>query len=118
MREIVQEGALVLREVAEPVPEDLFGGVTLAHLIREMTETLDGKPEGVALALRLSTLASVRTPQLLGTAISDYSLRSQRNREHPLPSGANCFRAYLLNYFYTPIGTLEPCYVFNNVCRL
>src|SRR3989338_1614292 len=50
MREIVQDGAEVLREIAKPVPEKLFGSAELAKLIRDMEEALDEKPEGVALA--------------------------------------------------------------------
>ena len=50
MKEIVQAGAPVLREVAKPVPEKLFGSVELAHLLDTMKETLDRELEGVALA--------------------------------------------------------------------
>ncbi|OGG40435.1 peptide deformylase [Candidatus Kaiserbacteria bacterium GWA2_50_9] len=50
MKEIVQDGAEVLREIAKPVPEKLFGSAELAKLIRDMEEALDEKPEGVALA--------------------------------------------------------------------
>ncbi|MBU6491085.1 peptide deformylase [Patescibacteria group bacterium] len=50
MKEIVQDGAEVLREVAAPVPEDLFGSTELAQLIASMAEALDGEKEGVALA--------------------------------------------------------------------
>ncbi len=50
MKTIVQEGAKVLREVAKPVPEKLFGSVKLARLIDDMKEALDKEPEGVALA--------------------------------------------------------------------
>ena len=50
MKEIVQEGAEVLREVAKPVPEKLFSSAELAKLINEMAEALDKEPEGVALA--------------------------------------------------------------------
>ena len=50
MREIVQDGAEVLREVAKPVPEKLFGTAELALLIKDMEEALDAYPEGVALA--------------------------------------------------------------------
>src|SRR3989344_5056892 len=50
MKEIVQNGAEVLREIAKPVPEKLFGSAELAKLIRDMEEALDEKPEGVALA--------------------------------------------------------------------
>ncbi|MEK7114019.1 MAG: methionyl-tRNA formyltransferase [Patescibacteria group bacterium] len=50
MREIVQDGAKVLRETAKPVPEKLFGSAELAQLVADMTEALDREPEGVALA--------------------------------------------------------------------
>jgi len=50
MIEIVQDGAKVLRGVAKPVSEKLFGSVELAHIIEDMTEALDAQPEGVALA--------------------------------------------------------------------
>jgi len=50
MKEIVQDGALVLRETAKPVPEKLFGSEELARLIKDMTEALDYELEGVALA--------------------------------------------------------------------
>lgn len=50
MKEIVQDGTKVLREIAKPVPEKLFGSLELTELIRDMEEALDEKPEGVALA--------------------------------------------------------------------
>lgn len=50
MKEIVQDGVKVLRETAEPVPEELFGSAKLAKLIADMTEALDREIEGVALA--------------------------------------------------------------------
>jgi peptide deformylase len=50
MKEIVQDGAEILREVAEPVPEKLFGGTELTRIIEEMKEALDPELEGVALA--------------------------------------------------------------------
>jgi peptide deformylase len=53
MKEIVQDGqqtGAVLREVAEPMPEELFGSTELARLITDMTEALDKELEGVALA--------------------------------------------------------------------
>ena len=40
----------VLREIAKPVPEELFGSVKLSHLIKDMSDALDKEPEGVALA--------------------------------------------------------------------
>ena len=50
MKEIVQDGAPVLREIAKPVPENLFGSPELVRLVRDMSEVLDAFPEGVALA--------------------------------------------------------------------
>jgi peptide deformylase len=50
MKEIVQDGAPVLREIAKPVPEELFGSAKLTRIIKDMTEALDQEPEGVALA--------------------------------------------------------------------
>lgn len=50
MKEIVQDGTKVLRDIAKPVPEELFGSAKLTRIINDMTETLDQEPEGVALA--------------------------------------------------------------------
>ena len=50
MKEIVQDGAPVLREIAKPVPDGLFGTPELAQIIKDMEEALDAQPEGVALA--------------------------------------------------------------------
>ncbi|MDP2651507.1 MAG: peptide deformylase [bacterium] len=50
MKEIVQDGAEVLREVAGLVPEELFGSAKLTRLIADMSKALDEKLEGVALA--------------------------------------------------------------------
>ncbi|MHB8660918.1 MAG: peptide deformylase [Minisyncoccota bacterium] len=50
MKEIVQEGAEVLRETAKPVPEELFSSAELKHILEDMRETLDPELEGVALA--------------------------------------------------------------------
>jgi methionyl-tRNA formyltransferase len=50
MKEIVQDGAPILRETAKPVPEEMFGSKELRDLIRDMSEALDQFPEGVALA--------------------------------------------------------------------
>lgn len=50
MKEIVQDGAEVLRETAKPVPEELFGSPELAGIIKDMGEALDRELEGVALA--------------------------------------------------------------------
>ena len=48
MKEIVQEGAKILREEAKLVPEELFGSAESRKLTAEMSETLDAQPEGVA----------------------------------------------------------------------
>jgi methionyl-tRNA formyltransferase len=50
MKEIVQDGAEVLREIAMPVSESMFGSAELARLIHDMAEALDHFPEGVAIA--------------------------------------------------------------------
>ncbi len=50
MKEIVQDGAKVLRDIAKPVPEELFGSAELARIIDDMKEALDPELEGVALA--------------------------------------------------------------------
>ncbi len=47
---VLQDGDPVLRRVAEPVPEHLFGSSELAAILRDMADTLDGQPDGVALA--------------------------------------------------------------------
>jgi peptide deformylase len=50
MKEIVQDGAPVLREIAKPVPKELFGTPELARIIKDMEDALDPELEGVALA--------------------------------------------------------------------
>ena len=50
MKEIVQDGAEVLRDRAKPVSEDMFGSTKLTRIIKDMTEALDPQLEGVALA--------------------------------------------------------------------
>ncbi|MDD3531176.1 MAG: peptide deformylase [Candidatus Pacebacteria bacterium] len=50
MKEIVQDGATVLRGEAKPVPEDMFGTPVLAQIISDMKESLDPELEGVAIA--------------------------------------------------------------------
>lgn len=50
MKEIVQEGAPVLRKIAKPVPDELFGTPELNELIKDMEVALDKEVEGVALA--------------------------------------------------------------------
>lgn len=50
MKEIVQDGAEVLRDIAQSVPEELFGTPALARIIENMKESLDPFLEGVAIA--------------------------------------------------------------------
>lgn len=50
MTDIVQDGAPVLRKVSEPVPEALFGSLELRSILKDMEESLDAQPDGVALA--------------------------------------------------------------------
>ena len=72
MKEIVQDGAAVLRERAKPVPKKLFGSAELARLIKDMSETLDSYPEGVALA----------APQI-GVSYRLFIVRKDRTRLPP-----------------------------------
>lgn len=50
MTPIVQDGDPVLRKLAAPVPEALFGTQELRAIIADMSESLDAQPDGVALA--------------------------------------------------------------------
>lgn len=50
MKEIVQDGHPVLRQIAAPVPEELFGTPELEGMLSDMAEALDAQPDGVALA--------------------------------------------------------------------
>lgn len=50
MSVIVQDGAPVLRKLAEPVSEALFGTPELQAILKDMEETLDSQLDGVALA--------------------------------------------------------------------
>lgn len=47
---ILQSGDPLLREVSKPVPEELFGTEELTQMVEQMVVTLDGQPDGVALA--------------------------------------------------------------------
>ena len=76
MKEIVQDGAPVLREVAKPVPEELFGTEELARLIKDMEETLDKELEGVAIA----------APQI-GVSYRIFIIRKDRTLPIPKKAG-------------------------------
>lgn len=76
MSAIVQDGDLVLRKIAEPVAEGLFGTQELADIIRAMTVALDAQPDGVALA----------APQI-GISRRIFIVRNDRIQP-PLPEGA------------------------------
>jgi peptide deformylase len=78
MKKIVQDGpgragAKVLREIAKPVPEELFGSAKLSRLIDDMAQALDKELEGVALA----------APQI-GVSYRLFIVR--KDRTVPLPS--------------------------------
>lgn len=49
-RPILNKDEPLLREIAAPVPASLFGTKELAGMIKNMQDTLDGEPDGVALA--------------------------------------------------------------------
>lgn len=50
MKKIVQDGDPVLRKIAKPIPETMFGSEELAALVKDMADALDRQPEGVAIA--------------------------------------------------------------------
>lgn len=47
---ILQDGDPILREVAQPVPESMFGTDELRHIVEQLAVTLDGESDGVAIA--------------------------------------------------------------------
>ncbi|MDR3546702.1 MAG: peptide deformylase [Candidatus Pacebacteria bacterium] len=49
-RPILQDGIPSLREIAQAVPEELFGTDELAVMINDMADSLDSQPDGVAIA--------------------------------------------------------------------
>ena len=50
MKEIGQDGHPVLRQIADAVPESMFGTPELFQMLKDMEEALDAEPDGVALA--------------------------------------------------------------------
>jgi peptide deformylase len=77
-KEIVQEGAAVLRETAQAVPEELFGTPELAGIIQDMKDALDPEAEGVALA----------APQI-GMSYRIFVVRKDRVDAANAPEGAD-----------------------------
>jgi len=75
MKEIVQDGAAVLRAIAKLVPEELFGSAELERLVADMSEALDRYPEGVALA----------APQI-GVSYRLFIVRKDRTLSPPPPT--------------------------------
>ena len=100
MASIVQDGDPVLRQTATPVPMELFGTQKLLQIIDDMTEALDGEPDGVALAapqigipyrifiVRYDRLGPEREekPADIGVYINPEFVRSSR-RKIPMDEG-------------------------------
>ena len=95
MTSIVQDGEPVLRKIAPPVPEELFGTEELSKIITDMTESLDAQPDGVALAapqigislrifiVRYDRIAAPEDPPLpteVGVYINPEFLKSSKRR--------------------------------------
>lgn len=83
MREIVQEGAPVLRETAEPVPEALFGSGELSRIVSDMAEALDAQPEGVALAA-----PQIAVPYRLFVVRADRTTNKQKPTDNQPPASS------------------------------
>jgi len=79
MKEIVQNGEPVLRDIAKEVPEELFGSAELKTLVKDMELALDQELDGVALA----------APQI-GVSYRIFIVRKDRTLPSPqnLPKGA------------------------------
>ncbi len=95
MTPIVQDGEPVLRKTAEPVPEALFGTAELASILKDMEESLDAQPDGVALAApqigisrrifivrndRIAEPSDTPLPADVGTYINPEFVRSSKKR--------------------------------------
>lgn len=78
MKEIVQDGAPGLRELAKPLPEELFGSAKLTSILADMEAALDKEPEGVALA----------APQI-GVPYRIFIVRKDRALPPPPPAASN-----------------------------
>lgn len=71
MVSILQDGAAVLRTIAPPIPEELFGTPELSKIIANMAEALDSQKDGVAIA----------APQI-GVSYRIFLVRYDRTRPH------------------------------------
>ncbi|MDP1689635.1 MAG: peptide deformylase [bacterium] len=99
MKEIVQDGAKILRETAKPVPEKLFGSAELVQIVADMTEALDKELEGVALA----------APQI---GISYRLFIVRKDRTLPPPSTVELGgQASKLNLEARPPSKMPPAFV-------
>ncbi len=75
MKAIVQEGAEVLRNIATPVPNGLFGTPELTQILKDMEVALDKELDGVALA----------APQI-GIPYRIFIIRKDRTMPPPAPT--------------------------------
>ncbi len=50
MKQILQDGEKVLRDIALPVTKEMFGGKELSKMLAQMIESLDSQKDGLALA--------------------------------------------------------------------
>ena len=92
MYTIVQDGAEVLRQIAEPIREEQFGTPELATLVNGMSAALDAEPDGVALAapqigvsarifiVRYDRLGPDYTGDALGVYINPEFVKSSRRQ--------------------------------------
>lgn len=89
MKEIVQDGTKVLREIAKPLPKKLFGSVELKNLIDDMAKALDKELDGVALAapqIGISyRLFIVRKDRAIEVPITNESEETSEKQEVPKP---------------------------------
>lgn len=85
MKEIVQDGTPVLREVAREVPEELFGTPKLAQIIEDMKKSLDPEIEGVALAAPQIAVPYRIFIVRVDRTITPPPMREGETRESPIP---------------------------------
>lgn len=92
MKKIVQEGAKILREIAKPVPEALFGSTALTRMIEDMEKALEPEFEGVALAApqidipyRIFIVRKDRTTPIKETQSKTSDVPSKKQENPPAP---------------------------------